>query len=134
MCKCAQLACSLELLSISYSRVKTSEILPSTKFSLPASSESNEGFREFPHFVCLPEIFHTFSFNHSIIKPRRKSHAKISSSLSVAVCISLFLHMGETAYPPAETKRMSMISHECYRLIGEKNTLKNTFLSSQQLT
>lgn len=100
--------------------LKTNGMLPSTKFSLSACSESNEGSQVFPHFVGLPEIFHTFPFNHSIIKPLRKSHAKISSSLSVAICISLFLHMGETAYPPAETKGMAKISHECYRLIREK--------------
>ncbi len=105
-------------LSIFYGRVKTNEMLPSTKFSLPACSERNEEFQVFPHFVRLPEIFHTIPFNHSIIKPLRKSHAKISSSLSVAVCINHFLHMDETA--PAETKRMAMISHECYRLIREK--------------
>lgn len=93
----AQSECSWELLSIFYSRVKTCEMLPSTKFSLPACSERNEGFQVFPHFVRLPESFHTVPFNHSIIKPLRKSHAKVSSSLSVAVCINLFLYTGKTA-------------------------------------
>lgn len=112
---------SWELPSIFYSRVKTNELLPSSKSFLSVRNKCNWGFRTFLLFVFLPEIFHTFLLDHFIIKPLRKSQAKISSSLNAAVCNGLLPHSSETSYPPAEQERTALVLQERYRLIPEED-------------